>query len=112
MPSEAGMEKIHQDLLILLKKFHKLCIDNNIKYSLHGGSLLGAIRDKGFIPWDDDVDITVTRENYKKLEKVFADNCGYMNMVFDATSALSTQIRYKNINQESVWLDIFIYDYI
>lgn len=112
MPTEAGMEKIHQDLLILLKKFHKLCIDNNIKYSLHGGSLLGAIRDKGFIPWDDDVDITVTRENYKKLEKLFADNYGYMDIIFDETSALSTQIRYKSTKQKSVWLDIFIYDYI
>ena len=112
MPSEAGMEEIHQDILILLKKFHKLCVDNNIKYSLHGGTLLGAIRDKGFIPWDDDADLTVTRENYNKLKQIFSKNQEYMDMVFDTTSALPTQIRCKNNRQESVWLDIFIYDYI
>lgn len=92
MPSEAGMEEIHQDILILLKKFHKLCVDNNIKYSLHGGTLLGAIRDKGFIPWDDDADLTVTRENYNKLKQIFSNNQEYIDMVFDTTSALPTQI--------------------
>lgn len=96
MPSEAGMEEIHQDILILLKKFHKLCVDNNIKYSLHGGTLLGAIRDKGFIPWDDDADLTVTRENYNKLKQIFSNNQEYIDMVFDTTSALPTQIRCKN----------------
>lgn len=96
MPSEAGMEEIHQDILILLKKFHKLCVDNNIKYSLHGGTLLGAIRDKGFIPWDDDADLTVTRENYNKLKQIFSNNQEYIDMVFDTTSALTTQIRCKN----------------
>lgn len=112
MPTEAGMEKIHGDLLALLKKFHKLCVDNGIKYSLHGGSLLGAVREKGFIPWDDDADVTMTRDEYQRLRLLFGENKQYGDMIFDDQSALSTQIRIKNKKGESVWLDIFIYDYV
>ena len=75
MPSEVGMEELHKHLLILLKDFHQLCMDNDIKYSLHGGTLLGAIREKGFIPWDDDLDVTMTRPEYEKF-KYFMQNNG------------------------------------
>lgn len=57
-------------MLILLKFLHNLCVENNIKYTLEAGTLIGAIRDKGFIPWDDDSDVTLIREDYEKLIKV------------------------------------------
>lgn len=57
-------------LLSLLKDFNTLCKANGINYSLHGGTMLGAIREHGFIPWDDDLDITMTRVEYNKLASV------------------------------------------
>ena len=54
-------------LLTLLKEFDSICKKHNITYFLEGGSLLGAVRHKGFLPWDDDVDLCITRAEWKKL---------------------------------------------
>ena len=57
-------------LLKLLKYFHNLCSKHNIKYTLEAGTLLGAVREKGFIPWDDDADVSLVRKEYDKLLSV------------------------------------------
>lgn len=52
---------------ILLKKFHDLCEENDLTYWIIGGTLLGAIRDKGIIPWDDDLDVSMDEDNVNEL---------------------------------------------
>lgn len=65
-----GNELLHKVLLSGMKDIDKICRQNNIKYYLYAGTLLGAVVHKGFIPWDDDVDIVMFRWDYDKFEKI------------------------------------------
>lgn len=67
LENKYGTLEIQKELLVLLKEVHNYCVSNDIKYSIAYGSLLGSVRHKGFIPWDDDLDIMVDRENYQKI---------------------------------------------
>ena len=61
------LDQTHAALLDILIEFDRICRENHLKYSLAYGSLLGAIRHKGFIPWDDDVDVVMPRPDYEKF---------------------------------------------
>ena len=61
-------ESVKTEVLNILKSFDIFCRDNDIKYCLGYGTLLGAIRHKGFIPWDDDIDVILKTEEYDKLK--------------------------------------------
>lgn len=100
------MTELHKSLLEILIAFDEFCRCHDIQYSLHGGTLLGAVREHGFIPWDDDADVTMTRSNYKRLEHLLQ------------TSSSCFQIRGKikkqfcKVENDQIWVDIFICDYI
>lgn len=80
------MNEIQKKLYELLIKFDNLCRQFDITYYLGGGSALGALRHKGFLPWDDDVDLYITRKNYLKLVK-------HQNEIFDDDFKL---VNYEN----------------
>lgn len=96
----------------LLCGFDKLCREYDLKYWLWGGTLLGAIRHKGFIPWDDDLDIGMMRDELQKLRKIIIDNSNYkITEVFDPIAqSLQIRFKYKDV-KNPLFIDIFSFDY-
>lgn len=74
--SEIDLKKLQKYQLEMLRDIVKVCEKNKIGYFLTWGSALGAIRHGGFIPWDDDIDISMTWDNYKKFEVIAQKELG------------------------------------
>ena len=58
---------LQENLLKMLEWFHRYCEENHLKYYVVAGTMLGAARHQGFIPWDDDIDVGMPRDDYDKL---------------------------------------------
>lgn len=118
-------KKIWTVLLDLMLTFDDVCKKHNLTYFLEAGSLLGAIRHKGFIPWDDDVDVLMPRKDYQKflelsnefvapyfLQTPYTDK-GYFysfpKIRNSNTTALNQMFCYQNFNH-GMWLSIFPID--
>lgn len=118
------LRKVQLVQLEILKEFDRVCKKNHISYILSSGTLLGAVRHKGFIPWDDDLDVDMTRENYEKFLKCIGDfNAGYsvQNWHTDPQFALPfTKIRknqtiFREANSAGldncgIYIDVFPWD--
>ena len=74
---ELTLQEIQAISLEILKVFDAFCRENGIRYFLSNGTLLGAVRYKKFIPWDDDIDVLVPREDYDRLIRIFRDDDRY-----------------------------------
>lgn len=107
-----GTLEVQKALMILLQRFDELCQSEGIKYSLDSGSLLGAVRHKGFIPWDDDLDVILDRENYNNLLRVIDKAPSLMVERITGNALWVDRIRLqgKTINGFAPTLDIFILD--
>jgi lipopolysaccharide cholinephosphotransferase len=62
-----SLQELRSIQLEILDDVHRFCMENGIRYSLGGGTLLGAVRHRGYIPWDDDIDINMPREDYERF---------------------------------------------
>lgn len=97
----------------LLRAFARICEENKLSYWLYAGTLLGAVRHKGFIPWDDDVDTCMAREDIEKLREILKDHQEYRLTVRYDACGFCKQIRftYKDTTIP-VFIDIFPFDWI
>ena len=117
------MNELQEKLLNILKEFIKVCEKNNIDYFLVGGTALGAIRHKGFIPWDDDLDVGMTPENFDKFIKLqdefkgtpfFIQTWktdpnyiyGFAKVRDSSTTFIESYYKYHRMNH-GVWIDVF-----
>ena len=74
MTNDYGNLELHKVLLSTMKDIDMICRENGLRYYIYAGTLLGAINYKGFIPWDDDVDIVMFPEDFLKFKKIIEDN--------------------------------------
>ena len=80
---ELSLDELREVELDILKTFNNFCEENKIKYYLSNGTLLGAVKYRGFIPWDDDIDVFVPREDYDRLISIFKDSEKYHLFAFE-----------------------------
>ncbi len=122
----------HRASLKILKEIHRICLKYRIRYTLDSGTLIGAVRHQGFIPWDDDADIAMTRGSFEAFLKVAARELPKgMTLVmpdqyhggrgfFDFTPRIiyeNSRIRERDPEMEyydgklnHLWVDIFVLD--
>jgi lipopolysaccharide cholinephosphotransferase len=122
----AALEKLHLIEKEILDKFKEICQKHNLTYFITGGTMLGAVRHKGFIPWDDDVDVGMPREDYEKFVSLPENALGAdyyilsnnlketFTYCFAKLCKKNTFFIKKRMTHRSAWegihIDIFPYD--
>lgn len=120
------MKKEQKGLLMLLKEIDEICKKNNITYYISGGTVIGAVRHEGFIPWDDDIDIYMTRENWnrfrvlsktclsdRRVVECWENNKGFTNLLGRYMNKDTTQIQKYHLYCDCAMgqlIDIFVLD--
>lgn len=124
MKKQLSLDEIKQVELQILIEFRRICNELGLRYYLSGGTLLGAVRHKGFIPWDDDIDLAMPRGDFNKLIEFSRNyqNFTYKFLFFSKSGELLPYAKFVNVKthidakyaedemQQHLWLDIMPMD--
>lgn len=108
--AEGELRQVQLSNTALLKVIDKLCTKNNLIYFTFSGTLLGAVRHQGFIPWDDDLDVAMPRESFERAKGIlrdFAEANGMKHWIYPNPYFESLGLGYKDAG---VWCDFFPID--
>lgn len=122
---QLSQDEIKDGEVSILRAFHEFCENNHLVYSLAYGTLIGAVRHKGFIPWDDDIDVVMPRPDYERfiglaVSGVFPEGCrvqatevdGFIQSfakVIDPSITVKSG-RNRSETKEWLWIDVFPID--
>ncbi len=113
-PAEGQARDIQLANLVLLKELDYVCKQNGLKYWLDGGTLLGAVRHKGFIPWDDDIDVAMLRDDYEKIIDAFKKSSRnpdiFADYVVSERNFAQCIIKVQHKKCPHLFVDIFPWD--
>ena len=121
---EIGIDELRLIQLDMLNDIHAFCMDHQINYSLAFGTLLGAVRHKGYIPWDDDVDIMMPREDYNRFIRSYGNQIYKIADMFvnpDYVDSFAKVEDTRTVIEEyeeggsfvfGVYIDVFPVDYV
>ena len=114
-PADGFLREYQLALLSIFKEMDRICTAHNIRYMISGGSLLGAKRHGGFIPWDDDIDTDMIREDYEKFPSIF-NACTtnpdlYCDFWRDKNSSATCILKIQHKKLKQVFVDIFPLDF-
>lgn len=114
-PNADGLFRIIQlTNLEILKRVDEICKENNLDLWLSFGTLLGAVRHKGYIPWDDDIDVEMTREHYNKLIEILDadENSDFYTELAHTKTDVNIFLKIKHKRIPGVFIDITPIDFI
>ena len=121
------LRKLQLTELKILTEFDRLCRKHNLRYYIVGGTLIGAVRHGGFIPWDDDIDVSMPREDFKKLLKIAeseftsgyflqtrkTDKCSFYYAKLRKNGTCFREEKFEHMDfHKGIFMDIFPLDYI
>ena len=121
------MNEMQNVVFHILCEFDRICRENHIRYFVVGGTLLGAVRHQGFIPWDDDVDVGMLRQDYERFIKIaqqllpaylFVQNYktdpefvfGFTKIRDSRTTYIEAHLKNRKMNH-GIFIDVFPFDY-
>ena len=109
MSAKLTLDQIHAELLEQLRDITRVCAAHGIQYNMMCGSLLGTVRHHGFIPWDDDVDLLFTREEFQKFREVYPRERD-PRFVLTYLDTWTPRVMNSDPALAEAWTDFFILD--